>query len=64
MVYHIQSASEVVELIQDRFFDSEAEAWAWFHEHYDLSMFIEPEAVKFSGFSNLMLERPGPKQAK
>lgn len=47
MVYHIQPDSEVVEMISDRLFNTETEAWTWFHANHRIHHFIQPEAVKF-----------------
>ncbi len=48
MVYHTSFDSEEVEMFKDdKFFDTEKEAWDWFHENYRVHNFIQPEAVKF-----------------
>lgn len=56
MVYHTQPGSEIVELVAPRFFKSEKKAWKWFNRKYIPESFVEPEAVRVSGFSLLGLE--------
>lgn len=62
MVYHIQPGSDIVEMIEETIFGSESEAWTWFHDHYHIHEFIEPEPLQIKGLNHLVLERPGPKQ--
>ena len=62
IVYHVSPDSDAVEMVKEVFFTSEADAWAWFHKHYNAFEFIEVEVVKFKGFTSLELERPGSKQ--
>ena len=56
MVYHTQPDSESVEFVRDRTFKSRAAAWKWFHRKFKVEHFIQPEAVKVSGFAVLKVE--------
>lgn len=47
MVYHTDDYSEEVEIIDDKLFNTEKEAWDWFHSKYRVHHFIQPEAVQF-----------------
>lgn len=55
LVYHTQPDSEEVEIIgskdfdatgKEPFFNTEKEAWDWFHANYRIHHFIQPEAVR------------------
>ena len=55
MVYHTQPDSDEVEMIgssvfgetgKEPIFNTEKEAWDWFHIHYRIHHFIQPEAVR------------------
>ena len=56
MVYHTAPDSEEVELIgsssmnigtgNEPIFNTEKEAWDWFHANYRIHNFIQPEAVR------------------
>lgn len=47
MVYHTRIDSEEVEMCSgDLLFDTEEQAWTWFHAKYRIHHFIQPEAVK------------------
>lgn len=54
LVYHVQPGSDVVELITQRFFDSEKKAWKWFHRKHMISEYVEPEAVMVDGLDQLI----------
>jgi hypothetical protein len=43
MVYHTQPGSSEVEMVEEKFFKSEAKAWKWFFKNYKLKHFIQPE---------------------
>lgn len=48
VVYHTQPDSEEVEMVSEGvLFDTEKEAWDWFHANYRIHHFIQPEAVRF-----------------
>ncbi len=56
MVYHTSPDSEEVELVgsstigcgtgKEPIFNTEKEAWDWFHANYRIHHFIQPEAVR------------------
>lgn len=49
MVYHTAPDSEEVEMFNgEKFFDSEKEAWDWFHANYRIHHYVQPEAVKIN----------------
>lgn len=64
MVYHIQPDSEVVEMVSDKIFTSETEAWVWFHDRYHVHDFIQPEVLQIKGLNHLALERPEKKVSR
>jgi fructosamine-3-kinase len=55
MIYHTSPDSEEVEMIgakagydtgNEPIFNTEKEAWDWFHANYRIHHFIQPEAVR------------------
>jgi len=57
MVYRTQPNSDApVEFVRDKFFKSEIAAWKWFDRKFKREHFLQPEAVKVSGFHYLSLE--------
>lgn len=58
MVYHIDPRSELVEFVGvkgPKFFRSKAAAQRWFAKKFNEEDYIEPEAVEFTGFSQLKI---------
>lgn len=46
MIYHVQPDSDIVEMVSDKVFDHQKDAWDWFLYNYRIHNFIQPEAVK------------------
>jgi len=57
LVYHTREDSSTVEFINERFFSSKKEAWAWFNDQFSLDHFIQPEVVEVSGFDRLSIRK-------